>query len=141
MLGTRGFLLVGPSGTGKSTLALTLMTQARLHGVYAALIGDDQVFVSVTGGQVIALGPESIHGLLEIRGAGIANVETIPSAVLHFALRPIRIEKADRLPPEEEVHWLSERMSLPLLRLPYGDGQDSFAILEHFLPQNSAFWG
>ena len=141
VLGTKGFLLVGPSGAGKSTLALTLMTQARLRGLYAALIGDDQVFLSEAGGQIIARGPESIRGLLEIRGAGIVAMEKIPSAVLHVALRPVKVDGTERLPPATETHRLDERMSLPLLRLPYGDGQDSFAILECLLPQNSAFGG
>lgn len=141
VLGIKGFLLIGPSGAGKSTLALTLMTQARLRGLYADLIGDDQVFVSKAGGQVIAHGPQSIRGLLEIRGAGIVSTGTISSAVLHFALLPIKSDEAERLPPAAEIHRLDDEINLPLLRLPHGDGQDSFAILEHLLPQNSAFWG
>lgn len=141
VLGTKGFLLVGPSGAGKSTVALTLMTQARLRGLYAALVSDDQVLISKAGGHIIAHSPQSIRGLLEIRGAGIAKVEAIPSAVLNFALCPIRTDEGERLPPEGELHILDDEISLPLLRLPYGDGRDSFAILEHLLPLNSAFAG
>ncbi|OJF98436.1 hypothetical protein AX760_14270 [Pararhizobium antarcticum] len=136
-----GFLLVGPSGAGKSTLSLSLMSQARLRGLYAALVSDDQVFVSCAGGQILAHGPETIRGLIEIRGAGIADIETISCAVLHLALRPVKLENVERLPPAAELHRLDARMSLPLLRLPYGDGQDSFAILEQLLPQNSALAG
>ncbi len=139
VLGTKGFLLVGPSGAGKSTLALTLMTQARSRGLYAALVGDDQVFVSAVGGEVVAHGPVSIRGLLEIRGAGIVTVETIASAVLHFALRPVEDSNLERLPPEAEMYRLDDRMSLPLFRLPHGNGQDVLAILECLLPHNSAF--
>ncbi|MBV6631816.1 MAG: hypothetical protein KI792_02150 [Alphaproteobacteria bacterium] len=62
-----GALIVGASGTGKSTLALTLIEQSD-----ALLIADDQVIVSKTyNGSVWSDCPANIAGLLEVRGVGL----------------------------------------------------------------------
>ena len=41
--GDYGVLILGPSGSGKSALALALLARARSAGLFAALIGDDRV--------------------------------------------------------------------------------------------------
>ena len=89
VIGTRGFLFIGPSGTGKSAVALHCIGEARARGLFAALVSDDQVFVSETNGRLIARAPESIAGLAEVRGAGIVAVKTIEAAVLIRAIRPM----------------------------------------------------
>ena len=40
-----GILFVGPSGSGKSELAFSFLTEAERCGLPAALIADDQIFV------------------------------------------------------------------------------------------------
>jgi hypothetical protein len=64
-IGTQGVLLVGDSGTGKSDLAL------RLIDAGARLVADDRTILFVAKGALHARSPESIKGLLEIRGLGI----------------------------------------------------------------------
>ena len=134
VLGTRGLLIVGPSGTGKTMLALGLLAAARRAGLFAALVADDQVMIAVENGRVIARRPASIAGLAEIRGAGIAKVESIAAAVMDLAVLPVKAPFGERLPPENEVFTLPGGDHLPLLRLPYGEGLDSFDILCRFLP-------
>ena len=83
VIGTTGILFVGPSGAGKSSAALQCIYEARMRGLSAALVSDDQVLVSEEDGRLIARAPASIAGLIEVRGAGIVRMETVGEAVLH----------------------------------------------------------
>jgi serine kinase of HPr protein (carbohydrate metabolism regulator) len=135
VIGTRGFLFIGPSGTGKSAVALHCINEARARGLFAALVSDDQVFVSEASGRLIARSPESIAGLAEIRGAGIVAVETIEAAVLTHAIRPIGSPFAERLPPEQETVAILPSLPLPLTRLPLLPGVNAFSTLVAIHPE------
>lgn len=118
VVGTTGLIFLGPSGAGKSALAFDCMAQARLAGDFAALIADDQVFVSRLGPHVLARRPEPIRGLIELRHAGIARVESLPHALLHYAILPV--EGGERLPPAHEIATLAPEITLAALRVPTG---------------------
>lgn len=64
----RAVLLLGPSGSGKSDLALRLFD----HGF--ALVSDDRTLVSRVGERLIASAPATIRGKLEVRGIGIVPI-------------------------------------------------------------------
>lgn len=107
-----GILLTGASGSGKSDLALRLMSEAD-----AVLVADDQVLLrSADNNRLIAACPPSIAGLLEVRGIGIIRrpyrPETEIRAVFELVRDPALIE---RLP--EPRHILINDISLPLIRL------------------------
>lgn len=141
VLGTQGFLFVGPSGAGKTMLALSCLAAARNSGLFAALVSDDQVMISVRNGRIIARRPASIAGLAEVRGTGIVAMETIPAAVIDFAILPVKPPFEPRLPPENERFSLPSGDFLPLHRLPMAEGLNSFEILRLILPQNADFQG
>jgi serine kinase of HPr protein (carbohydrate metabolism regulator) len=65
----RAVLICGPSGSGKSDLALRLLDRGFV------LVSDDQTIVKRNGEQVIATAPPTIAGKLEIRGIGIVEME------------------------------------------------------------------
>ena len=67
-LGNRAVLLIGPSGSGKSDLALRLIDRG------ARLIADDRAVLTRHGDGVLAAPPATIAGLLEVRGVGIVAV-------------------------------------------------------------------
>ena len=67
-LGACGVLLLGRSGAGKSDLALRLIDDG------ARLVADDRTILFTRRGQLYAKGPDSIRGLMEIRGLGIAEL-------------------------------------------------------------------
>lgn len=67
-IGSRGVLLLGPSGSGKSDLALQLIDNG------ARLVADDRTILFVSKGALHARAPNSIKGLLEIRGVGIIEL-------------------------------------------------------------------
>ncbi|WP_165217260.1 HPr kinase/phosphorylase [Affinirhizobium pseudoryzae] len=117
VMGTRGLIFLGPPGAGKSELAFACLAAARLQGVSAALIADDQVFISMENGETIATRPDSIAGLLELRGSGIVRLDSVERAVLHLAIRVIDPTRDERLPPEQERTDLGGFGDLPLIRL------------------------
>lgn len=117
VIGTRGLLLTGPSGSGKSSLALALLQQTASFGASGTLISDDQVLVERQGDRMMAIRPEAIAGLLEIRGSGIVRLRSIEKAPLHLAIRVLSGSDEERLPPEGEVLDLGPAGALPMVRM------------------------
>ncbi|MDL2399812.1 HPr kinase/phosphorylase [Rhizobium mayense] len=117
VIGKTGLLFLGPSGSGKSSLAFACLSAAKPLGLSAALVADDQVFIERRDGAVIAECPPSIAGLLEIRYTGIVRLPHVFEAEMHFAIRPVDPAKAERLPPEDEQIDVTESIRLPLIRL------------------------
>jgi serine kinase of HPr protein (carbohydrate metabolism regulator) len=75
----RAVLITGPSGSGKSDLALRLIDRG------FALVSDDQTIVRRDGDRLIASAPAQIAGKLEVRGIGIMEMKTatdVPVALL-----------------------------------------------------------
>lgn len=76
-----GAILFGPSGSGKSSLALHLIE--RCPHRRTALVADDAVLLSVgADGRLLASAPIPLTGLIEIRGFGVAGVRAMPAAHL-----------------------------------------------------------
>ena len=69
----RAVVITGPSGSGKSDLALRLLDRG------FTLVSDDQTIVRRDGERLIATAPPTIAGKLEIRGIGIVEVERVDS--------------------------------------------------------------
>ena len=67
----RAVLISGPSGSGKSDLALRLLDRG------FALVSDDQTIVRREDDRLIASAPPNIAGKLEIRGIGIVEMEHV----------------------------------------------------------------
>src|SRR3546814_286537 len=95
-LGDWAVLLRGPSGVGKSDLALRLIDRG------AVLVSDDQTLLSVAGGRLVAAPPAAIAGRLEARGLGIVDLPHrvgVPVALLADLRPAVEIE---RLPEAAE---------------------------------------
>ena len=69
--GESGVLILGPSGSGKSALALALMARASGAGAFGALIGDDRIYVRKADGRLVASGAANMAGIIERRMAGL----------------------------------------------------------------------
>ena len=68
-LNGRAVLICGPSGSGKSDLALRMVDRG------FSLVSDDQTIVRKDDGKLVASAPPTIAGKLEVRGIGIVEIE------------------------------------------------------------------
>ncbi len=94
--GDRGGLILGPSGSGKSGLALRLMALG------AALVADDRVLLTVQGGRLTASAPPGLPPLIEARGVGLLHADLQPQAQVVLAVDLGQTETA-RLPPRRHI--------------------------------------
>jgi HPr kinase/phosphorylase len=108
-LGGDGILLQGPSGSGKSDLAL------RLVDAGALLVADDQTELALVGDGVLMMAPAVIAGRIEVRGLGILRVPSAPSALLRLVVTLVAPQQIERLPEPQRCELLGR--SVPLLAL------------------------
>ena len=102
-------LLTGPSGSGKSDLALRLIDRG------AALIADDRVELVMTGEQLFASCPASIRGRIEVRGLGIVTLPAHPAS-------PVALWVAPGTPvrmPEPGFHKVLDKLLPCLIVAPF----------------------
>lgn len=133
VIGRRGLLFTGPSGSGKSMLAFTCLAAARRQGAFAALVADDQVFISRQDDRLVAHRPETTAGMIELRGSGIVKIESVPEAGLDLAVRVISLPGDDRLPPEDERFPVASLGDLPLIRI-WSGMPDPLAVIGALVP-------
>lgn len=104
----RGLLILGPSGSGKSALAI------RLLALGALLVSDDRTLVVAADGRITARCPApAISGLIEARGIGLLGAPSIDSAEIALVIDLAQPE-TDRLPPFRKVTILGCDLSLVL---------------------------
>lgn len=98
----RGALVIGKPGTGKSSLAIELISLG------ASLVGDDQVVLSDRGGVVVARslsrtsGPEP--GAIEARQIGILEAPACEQVAVTVVIDLDRPEPS-RLPPSRTISF------------------------------------
>ena len=97
LVGPTGILLRGPSGSGKSMLALALMERG------AMLVADDRVFLFPRSGRLIACPPTEIAGRIELRGAGILSHPYEPAALIRLVVDLVEPGDLERLPSDGEL--------------------------------------
>src|SRR6185312_8829984 len=88
-----GVLIFGPSGSGKSDLALRLIERG------ATLVADDRTDLFVERGRLCASAPKRIAGLMEVRGLGI--IELRHAAKVQIALAVVLRKAVARMPVHE----------------------------------------
>src|SRR5262249_10616853 len=104
-----GVLLRGPSGSGKSDLALRLIDGG------ARLVADDQTEIERTPNGLMACSPAHIAGKIEVRGVGVLNVPMLATALLRLVVDLIPPDGVERLPEPRFFECLE--CSVPLLAL------------------------
>lgn len=103
-----GVMIAGPSGSGKSDLALRLIDRG------AILISDDYVDLSRHGNQIRMDAPAKIAGKIEVRSLGIfdcAHVSDIPLK-LQVRLQP----KPERFPLDSQTETIMT-IAIPTIAL------------------------
>jgi HPr kinase/phosphorylase len=124
----QGVILRGPSGSGKSDLAL------RLIDAGAELVADDRVDVKNREGQPFASAPETLKGLLEVRGVGLVEMPCQDKVGVVLVIDLVSRDEIERMP---EPEWVQiEGVDMPVLRLdPFEVSSISKIrmVLEHLL--------
>jgi serine kinase of HPr protein (carbohydrate metabolism regulator) len=92
----RGALVRGPSGRGKSTLAL------RCVDAGFQLVADDRVLVFASAGRLFGKAPPPLVGLLEVRGVGVISAPGVRS-LSQIDLVVDLVERAERLPEPRSI--------------------------------------
>jgi len=83
LVGARAVLIRGPSGSGKSRLALALLQTAQSgQSVFTRLVSDDRSHLEAHHGRLLVRAPASLAGLIEVRGLGIRRMPCEPVAVV-----------------------------------------------------------
>jgi serine kinase of HPr protein (carbohydrate metabolism regulator) len=105
----RGVLIVGPSGIGKSDMALRAMQSG------CQLVSDDYSCVWRSGEHLYAAPPETIDGKMEIRGLGImSDLPRRPMTRINLVALA-QTDPVDRLPEAEVTPILA--INIPTIRL------------------------
>jgi serine kinase of HPr protein (carbohydrate metabolism regulator) len=107
-IGGLAVLISGPSGSGKSDLALRLLDRG------FALVSDDQTIVRRDGERLIAAAPPNIAGKLEVRGIGIVEMERLDNVPV--ALIVELTSDIQRLPDDSRERLLLG-VALPLVSI------------------------
>jgi|TARA_R110002096_G_scaffold309403_4_gene504019 HPr kinase/phosphorylase len=88
----KGVVIFGPSGSGKSDLAL------RLIDAGGELVSDDYVEIASEGDILYAHPAPNIAGMIEVRGVGLIKLAYKQESVLGLALKLVCAGKIERLP-------------------------------------------
>ncbi|CAN5206085.1 HPr kinase/phosphorylase [soil metagenome] len=106
----RGALIEGPSGVGKSDLALRALDQG------FALVADDRTLLFVSNGKLHGRAPAALAGLIETRGIGVLSHPYRPFCPVDLLVRCMDGPGAvERLP--EPMFETLEGVVTPVLEL------------------------
>lgn len=114
----KAVLIGGPSGSGKSDLALRLIDRG------AVLVSDDYTIVRRTDAGLVASAPATIAGKMEVRGLGIVEMATAAEAPV--ALFVELDASPQRLPEPGETRSLAG-VAVPVVAL---NGHESSAPIK-----------
>ena len=105
----RAVLITGPSGSGKSDLALRLLDRG------FTLVSDDQTIVKRDGDRLLASPPPTIAGKLEIRGIGIVEMDNLTDMPVALIVE-LTVDEIQRLPDDSRKRPILG-VSLPIVTI------------------------
>lgn len=105
-VGERAVLIVGASGSGKSSLALEMLARG------GVLVADDRVILTGSTTGVLLSCPEPLLGVIEARGVGLLHTTHRSPVALSLVVDMDQTE-SERLPPHRTITYLSQ--TFPLL--------------------------
>jgi len=117
LVGTRAVLIRGPSGSGKSRLALDLIEAGRTGMLrFARLVADDRVHLEAHGGRLLARPAEALAGLIEVHGIGLLRLAHEPDALIGLVV-DLAAADAARLPDADRRRAEIDGIIIPRVAL------------------------
>jgi HPr kinase/phosphorylase len=133
LVGARALLIRGPSGSGKSQLALRLIAAAQSGLLpFARLVADDRIRLEPCHERLLVYAPNTLAGLIEVRGLGIRQLPHEPVAVVGGVI-DLATPDAQRLPEWAEV----EVEGIKLSQLKIAEGRDPYPSVLAWLTTKS----
>ena len=112
-----GVLILGESGIGKSEISLDLIKKGH------RLIADDRVDIRDVRGKLIGTCPESIYGMMEVRGIGIIDIRAmygVGSVIVSKSIdMVIHMEKWDSAKEYDRLGLTEETVTILGVKVPY----------------------
>lgn len=116
-----GVLLRGVSGSGKSDLALRMIDQVGQGlgdvAVQTMLVADDRVVIKREHDRLIAKAPDTLEGLIEVRGHGVLPVAYAQSAEVKLIVDLVSPDDIERMPEAAVSSCVLLGLDLPNLKL------------------------
>ena len=120
LIGARAVLIQGPSGSGKSRLALSLIEAVDSGALsFARLVGDDHVHVEEAHGRLLVRPAPALAGQIEVRGLGIRRLDYEPVAVVGLVV-DLGATAAQRMPEPKQMETVLAGVRLPRLAVAVG---------------------
>ena len=136
LVGARAVLIQGPSGSGKSQLALALLEAARNRTLpFVRLVADDRAHIEAVHGRLLVRPAPTLAGLIEVHGLGIRRVAYEAVAVVGL-LVDLAAPDAGRMP--ESATQTGEIGGITLPRLAVAAGQDALPLVLSYLQMPDA---
>ena len=122
-IGNRAYLIMGPSGFGKSSLALSLIRSG------ARLVSDDTTIVE----QQTVIAPKDYSGWLEVRGIGLLSGFPVRRRATIAGVIELVSKQPDRMPLDAEKQIGAQKF--PLFRIWNQDanGADKVMVIDQML--------
>jgi HPr kinase/phosphorylase len=120
LVGPRAVLIRGPSGSGKSRLAMGLI-EAADQGLlrFARLVADDRCHLEAVHGRLLVRPADALVGLIEVHGLGLRSLPHEPIALVS-AVIDVGLTSAPRMPDPTEEWTDLEGLRLPRLGVAAG---------------------
>src|SRR5262245_49803116 len=113
LIGARAVLIRGPSGSGKSRLALGLLQAAERGALrFARLVADDRAHVEAAHGRLLVRPAPALAGMLEVRGVGIRHMAHEPLGVVRTVVE-LGQPEVERMPEPAMARAQIEGITLP----------------------------